>query len=107
MVTGDVSSGKTKQIVEDLNRGTIKVLIATSQLIGEGFDLKNLSYIFLATPIKFTGRVKQSTGRILRTAKGKHKAVIYDYLDKPRVLQASFKTRTYAYRELGIQGNPD
>ncbi len=103
MLTGDVSSKDRKKIVEELNQGKIKVLVATSQLIGEGFDLKGLSSLFLATPIKFTGRVKQYTGRILRTASGKREAVIYDYLDMPGVLQASFKSRTYAYRELGVE----
>ncbi len=103
ILTGEVPSKDRKKLVEELNQGEVKVLVATSQLIGEGFDLSGLSSIFLACPIKFTGRVKQYTGRILRTAKGKREAVIYDYLDEPGVLQASFKSRTYAYRELGVE----
>ena len=105
LLTGDIPSKERKRVIEELNQGGIKVLIATSQLIGEGFDLKTLSNIFLATPISFTGRVKQYTGRILRMAEGKREAVIYDYLDRPGVLQASFKSRTYAYKDLGIDGN--
>ena len=103
ILTGDIPSKDRKKIVEELNQGKVRVLVATSQLIGEGFDLKGLSSIFLACPIKFTGRVKQYTGRILRIGKGKRKAIIYDYLDEPGVLQASFKSRTYAYRELGVE----
>ncbi len=99
---GDMNSAERKRVVSELNEGKVKVLIATSQLIGEGFDLPALSNLFLGTPVKFEGRVKQYVGRILRTDKGKESPVIYDYVDKPKVLQASFKARGRAYRELGI-----
>ncbi len=102
LLTGSTAKKERKAIVEKLQDGKIKVLISTSQLIGEGFDLKSLSAIFLCTPVKFTGRVKQYVGRILRTAAGKRKAVIFDYVDAPGVLRASFRSRENAYRELGI-----
>ena len=56
-------------------------MIATGQLIGEGFDCKDLSTLFLATPIRFSGRVVQYLGRILRPASGKEKARLFDYVD--------------------------
>ena len=56
-------------------------MIATGQLIGEGFDCKDLSTLFLATPIRFSGRVVQYLGRILRPAPGKEKARLFDYVD--------------------------
>ncbi len=56
-------------------------MIATGQLIGEGFDCKELSTLFLATPIRFSGRVVQYLGRILRPAPGKEKARLFDYVD--------------------------
>jgi superfamily II DNA or RNA helicase len=67
--------------VERLNAGKVKVLIATGQLIGEGFDCKELSTLFMATPIKFDGRLIQYMGRILRAAPGKRMARVYDYVD--------------------------
>jgi superfamily II DNA or RNA helicase len=103
LLTGDVASKERHRIIEELNRGGVEVLVATAQLIGEGFDLRTLAHIFLTTPVSFTGRVKQYVGRILRTAEGKREAVIYDYLDQPGVLKASFKSRASAYRELGIE----
>jgi superfamily II DNA or RNA helicase len=102
LLTGEVSAGERKSIVEELNQGKVSVLVATAQLIGEGFDLKALSSIFMATPVKFSGRVKQYIGRILRMTHGKTNATIYDYLDEPGVLLASFKTRVHVYRELGV-----
>ncbi|HOJ15115.1 MAG TPA: DEAD/DEAH box helicase, partial [Deltaproteobacteria bacterium] len=65
LLTGGVPVRERARIVEELNDEKAQVLVATSQLIGEGFDLRQLSSIFLATPIKFTGRVKQYIGRIL------------------------------------------
>ena len=103
MLTGDVPNKERKAITEELTQGNIKVLVATAQLIGEGFDLKQLSALFLTMPVKFTGRIKQYVGRILRTDKEKNDAIIYDYVDKPGVLQASFISRRKAYLELGIK----
>jgi superfamily II DNA or RNA helicase len=99
---GDMGSTERKRVVLDLQQGKVKVLVATAQLIGEGFDLPALSNLFLATPIKFDGRVKQYAGRVLRTAKGKKPPTIYDYVDRPGVLEASFRARKRAYQELGI-----
>lgn len=81
LLTGELSKIQRQQVVERLNNGQIKVLIATGQLIGEGFDCRNLSLLFLTTPIKFSGRVLQYLGRILRPAPGKKKASVYDYVD--------------------------
>ena len=89
--------------MEELNCDQAKVLVATAQLIGEGFDLKQLSSIFMATPVKFTGRVKQYIGRILRVTKGKEDALIFDYLDTNGMLKNSFQSRMSAYYDLGVK----
>jgi len=69
-------------------------------LIGEGFDCKNLSSLFLSTPIRFSGRLLQYLGRVLRPAKGKEKAMIYDYVDiHIRQLVNSAKERARIYRK--------
>ncbi|MFH1102448.1 MAG: DEAD/DEAH box helicase [Pseudomonadota bacterium] len=94
VLTGDIGNVTRQDIVEKLNAGQIKVLIATGQLIGEGFDCRELQTLFLTTPIKFSGRVLQYLGRVLRPAPGKERAVVYDYVDKHvGVLVASAKSR--------------
>lgn len=103
LLTGSVQVKERARIVEELNRNQAQVLVATAQLIGEGFDLKQLSSIFLATPIKFTGRVKQYIGRILRVAEGKEDAFIFDYLDTNGMLKNSFASRMSAYYDLGVK----
>jgi superfamily II DNA or RNA helicase len=74
-----------------------KALVATGQLIGEGFDCRDLSTLFLVTPIKFNGRLLQYLGRVLRPAPGKDRAVVYDYVDPPAVLQVAARSRARVY----------
>jgi hypothetical protein len=52
----------------------VKVLMGTGALLGEGFDCRELSTLFLTTPIKFNGRLLQYLGRVLRPAPGKDAA---------------------------------
>jgi superfamily II DNA or RNA helicase len=99
VLTGSVTNGNREKIVQRLNEGKIKVLIATGQLIGEGFDLPALSTLFLTTPISFRGRVTQYLGRILRPAPGKKKAKLFDYVDNlVGVLEHSAEARQRVYR---------
>ena len=99
LLTGDLNNGERQRVVEDLNAGKVKVLIATGQLIGEGFDCAELSTLFLATPIKFDGRLLQYLGRVLRPAPGKDRAKVFDYVDvHVPVLVASSVSRKRLYR---------
>jgi superfamily II DNA or RNA helicase len=98
VLTGDLSAHGRQDIVDRLNDGKIKVLVATGQLIGEGFDCRGLSTLFLATPIRFSGRVIQYLGRVLRPAPGKTVARVFDYVDiEVPQLVASAKARQRVY----------
>jgi len=98
ILTGDLSDTDRKTVVERLNTGRVKVLVATGQLIGEGFDCKELSTLFLACPIKFSGRLLQYLGRVLRPAPGKEKARVYDYVDsRIGVLENAARGRQKVY----------
>ncbi len=99
VLTGDVDVGKRALILKELAEGHIKVLIATGQLLGEGFDCPNLSSLFLTTPIRFSGRVLQYIGRVLRPAPGKHQARIFDYVDAHvGVLKSAADARRKVYQ---------
>ena len=98
MLIGDLSPKARRQVVEALNGGRVKVLVATGQLIGEGFDCRELSTLFLATPVKFNGRLLQYLGRVLRPAPGKDKGVVYDYVDvNVGVLENAARERARVY----------
>jgi superfamily II DNA or RNA helicase len=81
LLTGDLDTAERQKVLERINQGHVHVLIATGQLIGEGFDCKDLTTLFLATPIKFSGRLLQYLGRVMRPARGKKYARVYDYVD--------------------------
>ena len=103
ILTGDLGNGARAAVVEALNGGRVKVLCATGQLIGEGFDCRELLTLFLATPIKFNGRLLQYLGRVLRPAPGKDKARVYDYLDPVGVLKNAAWARQREYVKNGWQ----
>ncbi len=99
LLTGDLNDDARRAVLARLNQGHVKVLVATGQLIGEGFDCPELSTLFMATPIRFSGRVMQYLGRILRPARGKARARVYDYVDErvaPLVAAAKARQRVYA-----------
>jgi superfamily II DNA or RNA helicase len=99
LLTGELSSELRRDIVQRLNKREIQVLIATGQLVGEGFDCSNLSTLFLTTPVRFSGRVLQYLGRILRPHDGVQRARLYDYVDAqvPALLSAArARQRIYA-----------
>lgn len=108
ILTGDTGSQERETITRQLNDGQISVLFATGQLIGEGFDCKNLSTLFLATPVRFSGRLLQYLGRILRPAEGKEKARVFDYVDQHvDVLLKSAASRRNAYgKQVNITKDP-
>jgi superfamily II DNA or RNA helicase len=98
LLTGDLSNGERQAVVVALNGGKVRVLVATGQLIGEGFDCRELSTLFLATPIRFNGRLLQYLGLVLRPAPGKDKARVYDYLDiQVGVLENAARERERVY----------
>ena len=98
LLTGDLSGPERKQVIGRLDSGRLRVLVATGQLIGEGFDSRVLTTLFMATPVRFSGRVIQYVGRILRPAPGKDRARVYDYVDvhvEPLVKAARARKKVY------------
>lgn len=101
ILTGDLSDAERQNIIHRLNEGAFRVLIATGQLIGEGFDCPALSTLFLTMPVKFDGRLLQYLGRVLRPLTGKEKARVYDYVDvNVRPLKAAAQSRRRAYSQV-------
>ncbi len=80
LLTGQTPAEQRAEIVQKVQEGRLDVLVATLQLISEGFDCPGLSTLFLTTPITFEGRLLQVIGRIMRPAANKQ-AVVYDYVD--------------------------
>ncbi len=103
LLLGDTPKKERTAIVDGLRAGEYQALVATASLIGEGFDLPDISSIFLTVPIKFSGRLTQYVGRALRTAEGKTETRVFDFVDQNPGLQSSFRSRLYAYQRMGIE----
>lgn len=96
---GKLKKEKREKITEKLNKNEINILIATGQLIGEGFDCKYMTNLFLVAPIKYDGRLIQYVGRILRPMKDK-KPVVFDYVDQyVKTFQRNGTHRQFIYQK--------
>jgi len=100
LLCGQISAESRGTIVEAVRQGEVEVLVATLQLISEGFDCPGLSTLFLTTPISFEGRLLQVIGRIMRPAANK-RARVFDYIDEnvPALLRSA-RVRSLVLSEL-------
>lgn len=80
LLSGQLAPELRTKVVKGVQDGSVEVLVATLQLISEGFDCPGLSTLFLTTPISFEGRLLQVIGRVMRPAKNK-RARVFDYID--------------------------
>lgn len=108
LITGDLSKAARAEVLERLEKGETRVLFATSQLLGEGFDANCLATLFLTYPIRFSGRLIQYLGRVLRPGPGKDKALIVDYVDTEiGILESAARARLSVYRSNNIDIAPE
>ena len=106
VLRGGMGKKARSAVVEQHARDGLEgaVLVATSGLIGEGFDCPALDTVFLAFPIKFKGNVEQCVGRILRPAPAKQDVVVHDYVDTlVPVLARMYRERMKGYATLGFR----
>jgi superfamily II DNA or RNA helicase len=106
ILTSEVGKRTRREILSDIKgmieNGEVPYLLSTGSLIGEGFDLPELSALFLTMPISFKGRLVQYAGRLHRESKGKNEVRIFDYVDVNIGLGISmFRKRLATYRKMG------
>ena len=94
-----LAHGKVKRegLLEKMRNSSIT--IGTSSLLGEGLDIKGWEILILGSPISSETKLLQTIGRVVRSAPGKEKAVIYDLKDGCGFAGASFKKRFAVYKE--------
>lgn len=92
----------TMRQIKELDFNNSYVLLATSTLLGEGFDLPELRTLFLTMPISGESRLTQYTGRIQRNDEGKDVVKVYDYVDvQIPMMQTMFHKRLKYYQNIG------
>ncbi|MBI4824940.1 MAG: DEAD/DEAH box helicase family protein [Nitrospirae bacterium] len=102
---GGMRAGTRKEMLsklESISDTEERLILATGQYIGEGFDDPRLDTLFLAMPFSFKGKMIQYAGRLHRSYQGKTEVRIYDYVDEHiPVLLKMYKRRLKAYKALG------
>ena len=106
LVYGDNKSKENKEILSSLkqiNKEESILLIATMQMIGEGFDFPRLDTLMLAAPVSHESRLEQYVGRIDRVYEGKKIVYVYDYVDEHIASFANmYKKRLKTYKKIGF-----
>jgi DNA repair protein RadD len=83
VLEGGMDRGVRNKAVQRFRDGELLVL-ATVDLISEGFDLPAMDAVFLGRPTASLGLYRQQVGRVLRTYQGKETAWIYDHVGNVR-----------------------
>mgnify|MGYP002624577811 CR=1 FL=1 len=80
------------------------IIVATGQLIGEGFDYPRLDTLIMATPVSGRNVVEQYAGRLNRDYEGKKNVIIYDYVDNHvPMFERMYAKRLRAYKQIGYE----
>lgn len=100
-ISGDDSARSRKLKHDQIKAGNFQVLLATGQLLGEGFDVHGIDTIVLAFPFSFEGKLVQYIGRL----RGEGLKYVIDFHDeKVEFLDRQFKKRKKFYKEkLGVK----
>ena len=111
LLTGTMSRNDRRKTLEGLARvgaNESVILIATGQLIGEGFDFPRLDTLIMAAPVAWKGVVEQYAGRLARDYPSKKDVTIYDYIDAHiPVFERMYAKRLKAYARIGYQLRAD
>ena len=107
LLLGDNPRKEQKKLLEEMkqvSREQSVLLVATGQLIGEGFDYPRLDTLIMATPVAWKGVVEQYAGRLNREYDGKETVIIYDYVDRHiPVFDRMYGKRLRAYKQIGYE----
>ena len=81
IATGKYSKKYIQEQISKFNKKEITVLVTTSQLLGEGFDVPFINRAFITMPFRSEAKAEQIIGRVQRTYPGKEDSIVYDYVD--------------------------
>jgi superfamily II DNA or RNA helicase len=97
------------QRLSELPDDTPHILLASAQLVGEGFDHAPLDTLILTLPISWEGTLQQYAGRLHREHASKTDVLIYDYVELDNAqLSRMWEKRQRGYRAMGysIEASP-
>jgi superfamily II DNA or RNA helicase len=103
-LVGKLDDERRRQVLARFGTGDGGVLVATTALVGEGFDCPELDTLYLTVPSANVARVTQALGRVLRPLPGKDVARVFDFVDVATPgLARKLAQRLKVYRSHGIR----
>ena len=105
---GGQKASERQAVREQLAATPRFILLAMSQVAGEGIDLPALDTLVLAAPVSFRGVVIQQVGRVTRDTNVKESisATVHDFLDaNVPALAAAFRKRSSTITKQGFTRN--
>ncbi|NTF17197.1 DEAD/DEAH box helicase family protein [Agrobacterium rubi] len=79
-----------------------RLILATGQFLGEGFDDARLDALFMTMPTIWEGTLEQYSGRLQRDYVGKSSVEVIDYVDEEEALSKKAADRTRVFKRLGF-----
>lgn len=102
-----LSKKKRTMLISGLNAlppDSLRILLSTGRLIGEGFDHPPLDTLILAMPVSWKGTLQQYAGRLHREHTGKSDVRIIDFVDTAYpVLLRMWDKRQRGYKAMGYR----
>ncbi len=97
-LTGDLPGEAREAVLRRFASGDLEVMVSTTALVGEGFDLPALDAVFVTVPHANPAKTTQILGRALRPCEGKVAGRVVDFVDSEVPLlrhQAERRMRVY------------
>jgi len=82
--------------------GEERLILATAQFLGEGFDDPRLDALFMTMPTIWGGTLEQYAGRLQRQYEGKGSVEVIDYVDDDESFSRKAEQRGKVFRKLGF-----
>jgi superfamily II DNA or RNA helicase len=79
-----------------------RLILATGQFLGEGFDDARLDALFMTMPTIWEGTLEQYSGRLQRSYVGKSSVEVIDYVDEEEMLSRKAEDRMRVFKRLGF-----
>ena len=70
----------------------------TCKYIGEGFDERKLNTLFIVSPFRWNGTLKQYAGRLHRTDENKEEVEVHDYVETALLVEKMYHERLRGYK---------
>ena len=98
-ISGTTPRELRDDVIRRFSTGETELLVATTALVGEGFDLPAIDTVFLTVPNGNVAKTTQALGRALRPHEGKVSGRIIDFVDSGvPLLKNQFVRRQRVYK---------